>query len=411
MAKALTQFAIDNLIAGPARREVPDGHTRGLFLIIQPSGAKSWALRYRVNGLPRKYTLGPHPAIGLGVARRMAQEALGSIARGEDPAAQKRARRATAKAGKRPASDLVEKVIDDFIALYAKPNTRDWRETERLLKQFSVAWRGRRLAEIDKPDIHRVLDAIVARGAPVQANRAFAQLRKMCRWACSRGIIDRSPCEGIARPSAEVSRDRVLNLDELRPVWRAADNLGFPFGPIVKLLVLTGQRRSEIGGMEWGEIDLSRAIWTIPAARSKNRRQHVLPLSPQVVEIIESLPRFSGSKFVFGPGETAPSGFSHAKTRLDALIAKMNGGEPVPPWVLHDLRRSAASGFAGLGVNLPVIDRCLNHVCGSFAGIVGVYQRFNYADEMRAAMERWGRHVEALASGAPTNVVELKLGA
>src|SRR5262249_5877144 len=121
-----------------------------------------------------------------------------------------------------------------------------------------------------------------------------------------------------------------------------------------------------------------------------------------------SLPRFSGSKFVFSPGVTAPSGFSRAKTRLDGLIAKENGGEPIQPWVLHDVRRSVASGMAGLGVDLPIIERCLNHISGSFSGIVSIYQRYDFADEMRAAMERWGRHVEAMACEEPGgNIVEL----
>jgi integrase len=245
----------------------------------------------------------------------------------------------------------------------------------------------------------------------VGANRAFAQLRKMCRWAVSRGILDRSPCDGIDRPSAENSRDRVLDTDELRLVWRAADDLGFPFGPIVKLLALSGQRRSEVGGMEWRELDLDRALWTLPGARTKNKRQHAFPLSPEAIAIIIGLPRFSGSRFVFSPSNTAPSGFSRAKTRLDGLIAKLNDGNVIEPWILHDIRRSVASGLAGLGVTLPVIERCLNHISGSFAGIVGVYQRYDFADEMRAAMERWGRHVEQLAGRkTAANIIELKRG-
>jgi integrase len=397
MAKPLTQIAIDNLKPGPDRQEFPDGKERGLYLVIQPTGRMAWALRYRFDGMPRKYTIGPYPAVGLAKARAEAARAKVSISDGIDVGATKKATRAAAKAEGRQQSNSVEKTIADFVALYAKPNTRDWKETERLLAEFSTAWEGRPLREIGKPDIHRVLDAIVARGAPVTANRKFAQLRKMCRWAVSRGIIDTSPCEGIDPPSTEKSRDRVLDSDELRLVWRAANDLGFPFGPIVKLLALTGQRRSEVGGMEWRELDLENGLWTIPSSRSKNKRQHAFPLSPEAIAIIKSLPRFSGSRFVFSSGNTAPSGFSRAKTRLDGIIAKLNGGVPIATWILHDIRRSAASGLAALGVNLPIIERCLNHVSGSFAGIVGVYQRHDFADEMRAAMDRWGRHVGAVA--------------
>ena len=198
----------------------------------------AWALRYRVGGKPRKLTIGAYPAIGLAKARAEAIKAKSTLADGNDPAATKRASKSAKKADRRTADDTVERMIADFIRLYAKPNTRDWRETERLLTEFSEAWKGRRLADIGKADIHRVLDAIVARGSPVTANWKFAQLQKMCRWAVSRGIIERSPCDGIDPPSAEKSRDRVLDTDELRFVWRAADDLGFPFGPIVKLLIL-----------------------------------------------------------------------------------------------------------------------------------------------------------------------------
>jgi integrase len=310
--------------------------------VIQPTGKAGWALRYRFNGKPRKLTIGAYPAIGLAKARAEAAKAKGELATNFDPAATKRAFKTSQKAKTRQ-SNSVEKVIADFIALYAKPNTRDWKETQRLLKQFADAWEGRQLAEITKGDIHRILDGIIARGARVGANRAFAQLRKMCKWAVSRGILERSPCEGIEPPSAEKSRDRVLNLDELRLVWRAADDLGFPFGPIVKLLILTGQRRSEVGGMERAELDLEKGLWVIPGERSKNHRQHILPFSPQALAVIQGLPRFSGSKFVFSPGKTAPSGFSRAKTRLDGIIARMNRGEPIAPWILHDIRRSVAT--------------------------------------------------------------------
>jgi integrase len=405
MTTALTQLAIDNLKPGPARREMPDGKERGLFLVLQPTGAMSWAFRYRLNGKPKKLTIGAYPAVSLAKARAEAARAKVSLADGDDPAAAKRVARAARKAT-RSHDDSVEKVIADFIALYARPNTKDHKETERLLAEFGTAWKGRRLADLGKADIHRVLDAVVARGAPVTANRKFAQLRKMCKWAVSRGIIERSPCDGIEPPSTEKSRERVLSTDELRLVWHAADDLGFPFGPITKLLVLTGQRRSEVGGMEWRELDLDKATWTIPSGRSKNKRQHIVPLAPRAVEIIKGLPRFSDSKFVFSPGKTSPSGFSRAKTRLDGIIAKLNGGERIPAWILHDVRRSTASGMAALNVNLPVIERCLNHVSGSFAGIVSVYQKHSFADEMRAAMDRWGRHVEALA-GDGANIVEL----
>jgi hypothetical protein len=153
MAKALTQLAIDKIKPRPARREVPDGHTRGLFLIVQPTGKMAWAVRYRHYGHPRKYTVGDYPAISLRDARAAASRALAAIADGKDPCSEKQAAKAAARAARRQSIGLVEKVVDDFINLYAKPNTRDWKETQRLLKQFATAWEGRRLADIGKPDI------------------------------------------------------------------------------------------------------------------------------------------------------------------------------------------------------------------------------------------------------------------
>lgn len=414
MAKPLTQIAIDALKPGAARREIPDGKVSGLRLILQPSGAASWALRYRFTGKTRKLTIGTYPEIGLADARKLALEALAEIARGNDPGELKQAAKAAAKAAaaveEREAADLVERVIDEFVERYAKPNTRDWRETHRLLKKdVSSRWQGRRLSEINRADVHRLLDAIIDRGAPIGANRTFAALRKMCKWAVSRGILHANPCDGVDAPSVEKSRDRVLDADELGIVWRAAGGLGWPYGDIVRLLILTGARRDEVAHATWDEIDLKTKTWTIPAERSKNRRAHVVPLSPAAVEIIEALPRFEGGKFLFAPGAAPPSGFSKAKAKLDAAIVEMNGGEPIPHFVIHDLRRSAASGMASIGIDLHVIERVLNHVSGSFGGIVGVYQKHSFSDEMRRALDGWAAHVTRIATGETAdNVVQLR---
>ena len=377
------------------------------------------AERRQVIGVPlpvrwpaKKLTIGRYPGIGLAAAHRAGWAALGEVARGNDPAAQKReakvAARAAARAEKRAELDVVEKVVDEFIERHAKPNTKDWKETKRLLdKDVVAAWKGMRLSEIGKADIHRLLDKMVDRGAAVTANRTFAQLRKMCRWAVSRGIIEHNPCEGIEAPTAEKPRNRVLDECELSLVWRAAGELGFPYGEIVRLLILTGARRDEVAAAQWPEIDLEKKVWNLPAERTKNGRPHSIPLAPAIVAIIEGLPRFEGSPFLFS-GKTPPSGFSKAKKKLDAEVARLNGGEPIPHFVLHDLRRSVTSGMASIGIPLHIIERCLNHVSGSFGGIVGVYQRHSFADEMRSAFEAWARHVERIVSGqAASNIVEL----
>jgi integrase len=396
----LTAAAIAALKPEPSRREVPDGKISGLFLIVQPSGAMSWAVRYRVAGKPRKFTIGPYPAVDLASARGRALEALAQVAAGNDPATQKQAARAAAKDKQRAELDVVERVVAEFVERYAKPKTRDWRETERKLNKDVVpAWRGRRLSEIGRADVHALLDDMIDRGAPVGANRTFAQLRKMGNWAVQRGLIERNPCDGLTPPSPESARARVLVDAELAVIWEAAGRIGFPFGPIVRLLILTGQRRDEVAGMRWQEVDLEQKLWTLPAERSKNRREHVVPLSAPVVEIIAALPRFD-SDFLFSAGKTPPSGFSKAKPRLDKAGAEVLGAGGLPHWVLHDIRRSVATGMGNLGVDVVVIERCLNHISGSFGGIVGIYQRQKYLAEIRGALDLWAKHVGSITGRA-----------
>ncbi len=419
----LTDLLIKKLALPKQRREVPDGKIGGLYLVAQPSGAKSWAVRYRIDGAPRKLTLGAYPTLDLATARRRAQEALGEIAGGKDPAAVKQASRAAARAEREAQIDRVERVVEQFVERHAKPNTSDWRETERMLvKEVVGRWKDWRLSQITRAHVHEMLDEIIDRGAPVRANRVFAQLRKMCRWAISRGVIDRSPCDGMTAPSVETRRDRVLSDREVRLAWEAFESIGWPFGPIGKLLLLTGARRDEVASMGWREIDLSGQTWTLPKERSKNKRPHEIPLSGAAVEIIKALPRIEGKAgLVFSTtGETAVSGFSRAKAAIDAAILEALQSEAESAgvdlanvkapdrWTLHDLRRTVATNLQKLGVRLEVTEAVLNHVSGTRAGIVGVYQRHEYAAEKRAALNAWGRYLGALISGeAPANVVEL----
>jgi integrase len=386
--------------------EIKDDAITGAYVEKRPSGAVSYVLRYRFADKTRKLTLGKFDVDedGLAKARAKAREARNALGQGIDPAAAKRdakaaraaaSRQAEASAESAPvAPDQVETVAAEFIERYAKAKTRDWKETQRLLEKNVVThWRGRRLSEISKADINAVLDFMIDRGAAVGANRVFAQLRKMSNWAVSRGLIERSPCEGIDKPSSETKRDRVLKDCELALVWQGCETIGFPFGPMTQLLILTGQRRGEVAGMSYSELDMEGALWTLPAERVKNDRQHKVPLSPQALALLRGVPRIVESDFVFSTtGTTAPSGFSNAKDCLDRALLKLDP-RALDSWTMHDLRRSVASGMAGLGVQLHVIERVLNHVSGSFGGIVEVYQRHEFSPEMRAALDAWAAHV------------------
>ncbi len=421
----LTDVQIKKLITPTARREIPDGKITGLYLVLQPSGAKSWALRYRAAGKPAKLTLGPYPTLDLANARRRAQEALGGIARGKNPAAEKKAAREAQKAASSTA-DRVETVAASFIEKYVKRNVGEsWaREAERLLtKEINPRLGSKRLGEVKKSDIHDLLDEIVDRGAPIVANRTLAVFRRLCNWAVERGIIDTSPCDKIKAPAAEESRDRVLTDDEVRLAWGAFERVGWPFGQIAQLLLLTGARRDEVASARWNEIDLNASTWTIAKERSKNGIAHEIPLSEAATNILRSLPRIGDKRdaLIFSTtGRTPVSGFSRAKEAVDTEIlvalkerAVESGLTPedvLAPerWTLHDLRRTAASGMAGLGIAPHVVEAVLNHRSGTIKGVAAVYNRYTYAAEKRQALDAWARRLGVIAAGAEaSNVVEL----
>ena len=287
MTKALTPRGIEAEKPGPARREIPDGLMPGLYLVVQPSGGRSFAARYRHAGAPRKLTIGPYPAIDLATARTLAGKALRAAAEGRDPAAEKKDAKGASKReaaeearGKR---DLFENVAREFIERHAMKTNREttWRETARILGfrpdaegslveisgDVIPAWKGRRIQDITKREVIALLDAVNDRGSPIMANRVLAAVRKLFNWCVARDVIGVSPCTLVEPPAPERSRERILTDDELRNVWNAAETDGWPFGPLVKLLILTGQRLGEVSGMRWEELDLDGKQWTIPGER------------------------------------------------------------------------------------------------------------------------------------------------
>jgi integrase len=398
MGKGLTARAVEAASAPKERREIADGYLPGLYLIVHPTGAKSWAVRYRHHGQSRKFTLGGYPLLDLKAARESGAKALRAAAEGRDPGQE----RAQARASQ---PDSIESVAQQFIERHVRRLNRPKtiRETERALRLHVLPyWRGRSVNSIARKDVLDVLDRVVDGGAPIAANRVLAATRKLFNWAVSRDILASSPCAGVKPPSAETARDRVLSDDELRAVWQTADKTGFPFGPIVKLLILTGQRRDEVGRMQWSEIDVDKRLWTLPRERVKTGRPHEVPLSDAALAVLRAVPRFNDCPLVFTiSGTTVFSGYSKCKSRLDGSLS-------MPHWTLHDLRRTAASGMARLNINLPVIEKVLNHSSGSFAGIVGVYQKHTFAEEKRKALETWGAFVSDLVSGKPDKVVRLR---
>jgi integrase len=261
-------------------------------------------------------------------------------------------------------------------------------------------WGTRRIGDITDTDIIEVLDR-VSGYAPILANRLHAVLSGLFTWARKKRLVAANPCAGLDRPAEERSRDRVLDDKELRKVWLAAGELGHPYAGVVRLLILTGQRRNEIAEARWSEIDLEERALHLPKERTKNGRAHDVPLSAQALAVVAGLPRLVDADLVFTINRKPITGFSRMKERLDEASG-------VADWTLHDLRRTVASGLQRLGVRLEVTEAVLNHRSGSMAGIVGVYQRHDYASEKRDALQRWADYVDALVSGQKANVVTLR---
>ncbi len=382
-SELLTDVKIKKLQPSDKQYEKWDKKVPGFGVRVSPSGTKSFQLLYRVGKRLRRFTLGRYPTLTLFDARKVAQSALGEIAKGKDPAAEKKLKRVDPL----HFSNFVEHFIED----YAKRQNKSWAETKRLLdREFISKWGKRNIREIKKHDVTAVLDSIVNRGHPIAANRAYATVRKLFNWAVERGNLEISPCQGLKAPSKFNKRDRVLNDDELNKIWAGANKMAYPFGKIVQLLILTGQRLGEVSAMRWEDIDLENLVWTITAANNKSGTEHKVPLSDIVVTLLRSLPRTHDIYVFPARGKDNPvSGFSKWKKKIDELSG-------VRGWTLHDIRRTAATGMAKLKVQPYIVERILNHSSGTFSGVAGIYNRHGYLDEMRDALKDWNKYVEGI---------------
>jgi integrase len=439
MAEKLTAAAVQKLKPTAERREIPDGGCPGLHLVVQPSGAKSWAARFRSpsrvdkKGRPvsAKLTLGTcdvtgkeadgEPAIGghltLASARSLAAEVRRQVALGLDPAsahvAEKSRRRVAAVEG---AANTFGAASRGFVEQYASKKVRRWKEQARLLglrpedltlipKGLADRWGERPIAEIDGHDIYALIDETRRSGAPGLKRRSDGEtesraramlscLSRMFRWLVSKRRVSRNPCMGIERPKVPEARDRVLADAEIVKFWSAAGAEREEVSALLRLLLLTGCRLNEVAGMTRAELSDDGATWNIPGARTKNRRPHVVPLAPLAREIIAGVPGEGGAVF-------ATNSWSRIKDRLDTTMA-------IPPWRLHDLRRTAATGMAEIGIAPHIVEAALNHISGAKAGVAGTYNRATSLPERKAALERWADHIAGLTSGRSAKIVPLR---
>jgi integrase len=410
------------------RYEVWEGGRSGFGVRVAPSGRKSWIFMYRFGGKARRMTLGAYPAVPLASARVKFAESKRKLEQGEDPGALAKAE----KRSEREAS-TVRQLVSEYLERSAK-GLASYREVKRILERDAVpAWGNRKAKAIKRRDVILLLDGIVDRGAPIQANRTLSWVRRMFNFAISRDVdaMEVNPCLGVEAPGKAIERDRTLSDDEIAGLWN-----GLPSTDIneatrlaIKLLLVTGQRPGEVAGAPVAEFDLEQKSWTLPPERTKNGRPHVVPLSPMAVELVKMAQKNCASEGWLFPGRPSDRPMTSHALSVAFLRNEAELGIPVPvktpkpdPVALlaarrerrriaftpHDLRRTAATRMTELGFTRFVVDRILNHV---EPGVGRVYDRYEYLREKRAALEAWGVRLEEIISGKKADdgkVVQLR---
>ena len=368
-----TDAYIRNLKPSDARYDVFDANLAGFGLRVSPTGTKSWIVLSRNLNRKTRATLGRYPQLSLADARQRAMTSLQMMADGEF--------------NHEKSFDTFEQALEEWYSKDQSKNKSFGQVRSAVELHVRPALKNYKLKDIKKRDIIKLVD-LVGRTAPTQANRVLAFTKRFFNWCVSRDLLDVSPANGIAKFSHEVSRDRVLSQSELEKVLNATFMMPYPFGPLFRILLMTGQRLNEVSGLTWSEIDMPSATWKIPRDRAKNKVSHLVHLSQPVLEELERLRSISRHDLIFTTtGKTAVSGFSRAKRQLDNLSG-------VRDWRLHDLRRTFATvATETLSFTPVIVDRVLNHVSGSVKGIAAVYQRGEYIEQRREVLDAWGQYL------------------
>jgi integrase len=387
----LTQRAI-------AALALPEGKAEAVFFDDARPGfgvrlqgqSRRYIVQYKLGSKHRRMTLGSTTLLRLDDARDSAAKILARVRLGEDPAGEKQEARARA-------TDVCEAVVRRYLTHQkARLRSKTYTATEHALLTHWKPLHALLLSKIERRTIASHLDEIAARSGPAAAGHARAVLAAFFSWAMRQGVADTNPVIGTNRYGNAKGRNRVLSATELVRVWCAAGEGAY--GTIIKLLILTGQRREEIGGLRWSEVIFPACLIRLPPARVKNGRAHDVPLSEEALALLRGVPQRDGRDFVFGAGVNGFGGYGKPKRTLDERIAA--NGEPMPPWTIHDVRRTAATHMAEeLGVQPHIIEATLNHVSGHKAGVAGIYNRALYEREKRTALDLWAKHVMGLVEG------------
>ena len=381
---------------GEVQTDYFDAKTSGLALRVSSTGHKAWTLHYTSpsTGKRSRVGLGTYPSTSLAAARTAAREARAQVEAGQDPRAVLSARMSVAE------------LVESYLEKHVRPNLRSARHVERRLRKNVLPVIGTMLAsELHRRDINRVLDRMQARGCRTEANRTFEDMRAVFRWGMARGDIDRNPSDGMRAPAAEQVRDRVLNNGEIKHLWQALPEVlkkSKASQKIIKLCLITGQRVGEVAGMRRSELDLSAKTWTLPGARTKNKHQHSVPLSDLAVSIIKDA-MVEGSPFIF-PSGNGP----HPPDAVTRTIARAQERFGLAHWSAHDLRRTALTGMAIIGVSPIILGHIANHRTTTRAGVtLAVYSKYAYDREKREALDKWAERLQAIVQGEPAKIIPL----
>jgi integrase len=428
MSKALTQAAVERLKPAPNRRRHVRDARSPLILVIHPSGRKSWMLRFRrPDGTIANFVLGPVDSsghsphgeqpevgqpLGLVAARQLAAKVNAERAAGRDVVSDRKAHKHRQRVAVAEArANSFAAAARDFVAEHAKAKTRGWKETASNLglrwedlspRRGGLAerWADRSAKDIDAHDLFAAIDEARKLGTPgiparrngkseARARKLHSALSVMFGWLQRRRRIDLDPMASLHKPDPATRRDRVLTNAEMKKFWAATDRIPKPFGAVLRLLLLTGARLNEIARLRWDEVNGSAL--EIPGSRTKNHLPFIIPLCPAAQQNLPREGKIPGFVFTTN-GRTPISGWSKTKRRLDTAMGD------VKPWRLHDLRRTAATQMAAIGVLPHVVEAVLNHVSGHKAGVAGIYNKYAYDQEKREALTRWATHLGGIVS-------------
>lgn len=401
-SKHLTDPGIEKIGRAPKGKRVErfDAGAPGLCLRVTDKGIKSWSVYYRLGKKHLRITIGPWPTVGVAEAREEARDVKAQAKAGIDPKKAREAGKFDADAeAEAAASKNFGPVAERYIKRECSKLKRGSEIESIIRRELLPAWKDSPMDELRRGDLTELTDALIDDERPMAAHKLHEVTKRVFNWAVDRGDLEASPFAAMKAPVTKTARGRVLTHDEIRALWPTWEAMGYPFGPMYQLLLLTGQRLTEVAGMRWREIDLEKGAWTIPAERSKSKREHIVPLADSAIAILGTLPRFLAGDHAFTTteGQRPVSGFSKAKDRADTM-SKITG------WRAHDLRRTVRTGLARLGVPEIVGERVLNHLP---RGLSRIYNVHEYLDEKRGALAKWSVELESIKSPPPENVIPL----